>query len=138
MKKQFKQTLYVALSALSVAVLAGAQHAAVQTGDPLTKPEGAAPAEELADGTFTGEAAYLATGPVQVTIEVADGRIVDVQATYPTGNRHSHALNTSAVIELREATLASQDAELDLVTGATFTSLRYIDSLQSALDQARP
>ena len=138
MKKQFRKPLYAALSALSVAVLVGAQHAATREGDPLAAPDGVAPGKDLADGTFTGEPAYLATGPVQVTIEVSDGRIVDVQATYPTGNRHSHALNTSAVIQLREATLASQDAELDLVTGATFTSVSYIDSLQSALDQAHP
>ena len=138
MKKQFKKTLYVALSALSVAVLVGAQQAALREGDPLVKPEGAEPSKDLVDGTFTGEPAHLATGPVQVTIEVADGRIVDVQATYPTGNRHSHALNTPAVVQLREATLASQDAELDLVTGATFTSVSYLTSLQSALDQAHP
>ncbi len=136
--KNFKKPLYVALGALSVAVLGASQVAALQQGDPLTAPDGATPAKDLADGTFTGEPAYLATGPVQVTIEVDGGRIVDVSATYPTGNRHSHALNTPAVVQLREATLASQDAELDLVTGATFTSLMYMESLQSALDLARP
>lgn len=138
MKTSLKKPLYITLSAVSLAALAGAQVAAAQGGDPLSVPDDATPGTTLADGTFTGVPAYLATGPVQVTIKVSDGRIVHAEATYPTANRHSHALNTPAVIQLREATLASQDADLDLVTGATFTSMSYMESLQSALDQARP
>jgi uncharacterized protein with FMN-binding domain len=37
---------------------------------------------------------------------------------------------------LRSEALQAQSAQIDLVSGATYTSMAYAQSLQSALDQA--
>lgn len=89
----------------------------------------------LADGTFKGKGVANPYGTVQVSIRVDGGRITAAEATYPTtGN--SGAINPNAVAQLKQETLKAQSAEIDAVSGATFTSKSYVESLQAALDAA--
>jgi uncharacterized protein with FMN-binding domain len=99
----------------------------------------AAPATSgLVDGTYQGTTASTRWGPVQVQITVAGGRITDAQAVdYPTGNSTDERINSYAIPTLNSEVLDAQDAQIDMVSGATVTSGGYIDSLQSALDQAQ-
>jgi uncharacterized protein with FMN-binding domain len=60
---------------------------------------------------------------------------VAADASYPTAN-NSGTINPPAIAQLKEATLQAQSAEVDAVSGATFTSESYIKSLQAALDEA--
>lgn len=91
-----------------------------------------------ANGTFTGSAADTRWGPVQTRITVANGRITAVDVVeYPTGNPKDREINADAVPALVDETIRAQDAEIDMVSGATVTSTGYLESLQSALDQAR-
>ena len=102
-------------------------------------PSGAAPAATsgLTDGTFTGSATNTRYGPVQVQITVTGGKIVDVQAVeYPTDNSRDRQINERAIPQLVSETLNAQSADIHLVSGATYTSQGYRDSLQSAIDQA--
>ena len=102
-------------------------------------PSGAAPAATsgLTDGTFTGSATNTRYGPVQVQITVTGGKIVDVQAVeYPTDNSRDRQINERASPQLVSETLNAQSADIHLVSGATYTSQGYRDSLQSAIDQA--
>lgn len=102
-------------------------------------PSGAAPAATsgLTDGTFTGSATNTRYGPVQVQITVTGGKIVDVQAVeYPTDNSRDRQINERAIPQLVSETLNAQSADIHLVSGATYTSQGYLDSLQSAIDQA--
>lgn len=102
-------------------------------------PSGAAPAATsgLTDGTFTGSATNARYGPVQVQITVTGGKIVDVQAVeYPTDNSRDRQINERAIPQLVSETLNAQSADIHLVSGATYTSQGYLDSLQSAIDQA--
>ena len=87
--------------------------------------------------TVTGEAADTRWGPVQVQLTVTDGEITDVEVVeYPDGNRKDQQINARALPVLVQATLDAQSADVDMVSGATVTSEGYLESLQSALDQA--
>ncbi len=91
----------------------------------------------LKDGTYTGSAVNTRYGPVQVQITVSGGQITDAQATeYPDSNGRDQRINERAVPILVSETLSSQSASIDFVSGATYTSNGYQQSLQSALDQA--
>jgi len=75
-------------------------------------------------------------GPVQVAIVVENGVLVDVAALQlPGGNRESDSINSYAAPLLEEMALQAQSAQIDVVSGATFTSAAYAQSLQAALDQ---
>ncbi|WP_370961606.1 FMN-binding protein [Amycolatopsis sp. cg9] len=88
-------------------------------------------------GTFTGDAADTRYGPVQVRITVAGGKITDAQAVeYPQESGRDVRINSEAVPELNQEALQAQSAQIDTVTGATYTSEGYRQSLQSAIDQA--
>jgi uncharacterized protein with FMN-binding domain len=97
----------------------------------------ATPGSGGGDGTFTGEAADTRYGPVQVRITVAGGRITDAQAVdYPQESGRDVRINSAAVPELNQETLQAQSAQIDTVSGATYTSEGYQQSLQSAIDAA--
>jgi uncharacterized protein with FMN-binding domain len=98
---------------------------------------GAAAADDtgLKDGTYRGAGAKNPYGTVQVSIKVTGGKIVAADATYPT-SADSGRINPPAVAKLKQSTLRAQSADVDAVSGATFTSESYAKSLQAALDQA--
>ena len=88
-------------------------------------------------GTVTGTAADTRWGPVQVRVTLAGGRITAVDVVQqPDGNGRDREINADAVPELVQETLTAQSADIDMVSGATVTSDGYVESLQSALDQA--
>ena len=87
--------------------------------------------------TVTGDTAQTQWGPVQVRITVKNGKITDVTAVQsPSDNPRDQEINSYALPELRREVLAAQSAKIDTVSGATYTSDGYRQSLQSALDSA--
>jgi uncharacterized protein with FMN-binding domain len=87
--------------------------------------------------TYTGDAASTKYGPVQVEITVANGTVTDVSVIdYPSNNGKDQQINARALPVLVQETLDAQSADIDMVSGATYTSDGYTESLQSALDQA--
>ena len=87
--------------------------------------------------TVTGDAASTRWGPVQVQLTVTDGTITDVEVVeYPSDNGKDQQINARALPVLVQETLDAQSADIDMVSGATVTSDGYVESLQSALDQA--
>ncbi|MFJ9586743.1 FMN-binding protein [Streptomyces acidicola] len=90
-----------------------------------------------ATGTRTaiGDAAQTRYGPVQVRVTVKDGRLTDVTAvTYPQSSPRDQRINGYAIPRLGSEALSAQSADIDAVSGATYTSEGYHQSLQSALD----
>ena len=86
--------------------------------------------------TATGNAYQFRFGIVQVAVTVEGDQIVDVQALQmPDGDRHSASISQQVEPMLRESALAVDSANIDIVSGATYTSTAYAYSLQSALDQ---
>ena len=75
-------------------------------------------------------------GDVQVAITVDGSDIVDVETlAIPDGDRRSLRLSERAEPVLRTQAIVTDSAAVDVVSGATFTSEAYAQSLQSALDQ---
>jgi uncharacterized protein with FMN-binding domain len=101
-------------------------------------PAPAAPAAPAGvSGTFTGGTAQTAYGPVQVQIVVQNNTITSANAIkYPTGNSHDIAIAQYAVPVLNREAVQAQSANISMVSGATYTSSGYIQSLQSALSAA--
>jgi uncharacterized protein with FMN-binding domain len=87
--------------------------------------------------TINGAAADTRYGPVQVQIKVQGSRIISSNAiVYPTNERRDREINDSAVPQLNDETVQAQSANIDTVSGATYTSDGYRQSLQSAIDAA--
>jgi uncharacterized protein with FMN-binding domain len=99
-------------------------------------PAAAAPKNGLKNGTFKGKGSTNPYGTIQVSIKIENGEITAADATYPTtGN--SATINPPAVKQLKESTLEEQSADVAAVSGATYTSQSYQESLQAALDAAK-
>jgi len=97
----------------------------------------ASPSSAATSGTVTGTAADTRWGPVQVQLTVANGSITNVSVVeYPDSNGRDQEINAQALPILIQETLKAQSANIDMVSGATYTSDGYLTSLQSALDQA--
>jgi uncharacterized protein with FMN-binding domain len=87
--------------------------------------------------TVTGSVVQTQWGPVQVQITVRGGTITAVKVLqYPSGNPRDVEIANYALPILIKETTQNQSAQIDMVSGATFTSDGYVQSLQSALDQA--
>jgi uncharacterized protein with FMN-binding domain len=92
----------------------------------------------MMDGSYLGAVVTNPFGPVQVRVDVRGGRLVDVVAVrLPTAAARGIEIGMRAAPALREQALERQSADLDTVSGATYTSDGYRRSLQSALDAAR-
>jgi uncharacterized protein with FMN-binding domain len=87
--------------------------------------------------TVNGAPADTQYGPVQVQISIRSGRIIRADAIdYPQGGSRDREINSYAIPQLDQETLDAQSANIDTVSGATYTSDGYRQSLQSALDAA--
>ena len=97
---------------------------------PTTHPVGA-------NGTFDGDPFDNQYGTVQVQVTMQNGHIVAVTALQmPFEHSRSQFISQQAEPLLRQEALQAQSARIDLISGATYTSQGYAQSLQSALDRA--
>jgi len=109
---------------------------------PSSTPSGGSGASGSGSGissakTVTGDAADTIYGPVQVQITVKNGKLTAANATmYPTETPRDAQINAFAIPQLEQETVAAGNANIDAVSGATYTSNGYITSLQSALSKA--
>jgi uncharacterized protein with FMN-binding domain len=95
-------------------------------------------ANALTDGNYTGSQETTPFGDLKISIIVENGKISDITfITLPEDDNHSASLNRQASTKLESQTIAAQSADIDGVSGATYTSDAYIESLQSAIDQAK-
>ena len=91
-----------------------------------------------ADGSYTGTATDAYYGTVQVKAIISGGKIADVQfLQYPSDRSTSVRVNTQAMPLLTQEAIAAQNANVDIVSGATATSQAFQISLASALTQAK-
>lgn len=92
----------------------------------------------LVDGTYAGQSVRTRFGPVQVSLTVSGGAISAVDVVqYPDTNSRDRQINERAIPQLVSETLDAQSADIHMVSGATYTSDGYLQSLQSAIDQAQ-
>jgi len=89
-----------------------------------------------ASGSAVGSAVYNGFGQVQVKVTVSGGKITNVVAVQlPNGDPQSASINSYAAPQLAQQAMAAQSAHINGVSGATYTSQAYAQSLQSALTQ---
>ena len=87
--------------------------------------------------TVSGPAISTRYGIVQVQLTILGGKITAAQAVQaPGATPRDRQISAYAVPILDRQAVAAQSAHIDGVTGATETSGGYLDSLQSAIDQA--
>ena len=90
------------------------------------------------NGQYTGDTVDAFYGNVQVQTTVQNGKITDVQfLQYPNDRMTSRMINMQAMPMLKQEVIQAQNANVDIVSGATDTSQAFIQSLTSALNQAK-
>ncbi|MDH6432933.1 uncharacterized protein with FMN-binding domain [Streptomyces sp. SAI-144] len=86
--------------------------------------------------TVTGAVSQTQYGPVQVRITVSGGKITNAEAVQAPKGGESDQKTALSIPKLNQEAVAAGSADIDSVSGATYTSEGYKKSLQSALDQA--
>ncbi len=146
-------TFYVIYQRLSLTFAPATQEIAVNGNtSPATSPSASVPTSVssplpasshtsntgLKDGQYTGDTIDAYYGNVQVQVAISGGKITDVQfLDYPHDRRTSIEINTQAMPDLKQEAITAQNSQVDIVSGATQTSLAFRQSLQSALDKAK-
>jgi uncharacterized protein with FMN-binding domain len=137
-------------SGSGVALLPARSQPSASSTPPAVTPSGAPPSggrtpaatatpgvTGLKSGSFTGKDFPNFYGDVQVQVIVSGGKITDVKALqYPTDRPQSAYISSVAIPYLHDEVLKAQSAQIDIISGATFTSDSYAQSLRSALAQA--
>jgi uncharacterized protein with FMN-binding domain len=87
-------------------------------------------------GTFDGSPYDNPYGTMQVAAVLRNGKLTDIKVLQETDGGRSHQIDAAAIPVLRSQALSKHSANINVVSGATFTSQGYAQSLQSALDKA--
>jgi uncharacterized protein with FMN-binding domain len=93
---------------------------------------------QYTDGTYTGSLADAIYGKLQVTVTISNGMITNVTfPVYPNSPGHTSQVSASALPQLEQEAIASQSANVNIVSGATQDSQAFQQSLAAALAQAK-
>jgi uncharacterized protein with FMN-binding domain len=96
-----------------------------------------APTGSLKDGTYDGDAIKFKYGTAQVEIVVSGGVITEVKALkLPTAGGYTKRVTTFFQTDIPARVVADQGWKISNISGATYTSRAYSQSLQSAINQA--
>jgi len=107
-----------------------------QSSPIITQP--AQPHGQYKDGSYVGDPADAFYGTVQVKAVVSGGQLADVQfLNYPQDRSRSVSISNRAMPQLTQEAISAQSAQVDTVSGATATSGAFVQSLASALAQAK-
>lgn len=105
--------------------------------EPVTLPTTSTTRTLYKNGTYIGKVADAYYGNLQVQAVVENGVLADVRfLQYPSDRRTSEQINERAMPQLRQEALTIQHADVDVVSGATDSSMAFKDSLADALIQA--
>lgn len=107
-------------------------------GTPPANGSSTVTAGQYKDGTYTGATADAFYGNLQVAAVIQGGKLTDVQLLqYPQDPGHTAEVNAMALPELQQEAIATQSAQVNVVSGATQTSHAFQQSLAGALAQAQ-
>ena len=125
-----------ATASTASAASSAAQSAGTSSGTTGGTGTGAAGTGAGVSGTATGDSIATRYGNAQVRVTVKDGKIVQIDALQLQANDpRSVQISSTAAPILQQEALAAQTAGVDAVSGATYTSASYTQSVQSALDK---
>jgi len=95
-----------------------------------------APTGTTATRSATGSDIQYRYGDIQLEVTASGSKITDISIVKDgSDDGHSFQINSQAVPILQSESLSAQSAQIDGVSGATYTSAAYVQSLQSALDK---
>jgi len=110
------------------------------SGSPSSSPSptpSPSPSPTGANGTFTGSDFPNRFGDVQVKVIISNGHITDVQPIQmPQDRAQSAYISQVAGPMLHDEVIQAQSAQIDIISGATYTSQSYAQSVESALQKA--
>ncbi|MCX4913129.1 MULTISPECIES: FMN-binding protein [unclassified Streptomyces] len=131
-------SLVVLLLTLKPHQLPATSGAAPRSSTPSSSGTSTGTASGAATGTFTGDPVDTQYGTVQVAVTLAKGKLTAVKVLQaPDQNGRDQQIASYSLPRLTQEAIGAQSAHIDAVSGASYTSQGYIQSLQSALDQAR-
>ena len=97
-----------------------------------------APAGPSAVRSAVGPSEQFGYGVLDVQVAASGSRITDVSVPLlQTAEPTSEQISTEAIAMLRAEALSAQSGRIDAISGATYTSEAYIQSLQAAIDKLR-
>jgi len=108
-----------------------------------TKAPTKAPTKTAGTKTVTGSSVpvtegFRTFGNVQVQVTVSNGKITKLVAVdYPNGDPRSYEISRYSIPVLGQEVLSAQGTSIDIVSGATYTTEAYAQSVQAALDKAK-
>ena len=129
-----------ALAVTAVAVVLLARYETRPPAEPPPEPRRAAAPARPAPGVKVGTGPLLSSpfSSIQVRAELTGGRLTGVHTLSLTGaDAHTEAINARAEPLLRAAALRAGSADVDVVSGATYTSQSWRESLRAAIRDAR-
>lgn len=95
----------------------------------------AAPATAVS-GTIAGKTIQTRWGPIQLSASVESGKIISIDAIQvPANDGRSQQISSYSIPLLTDQAIAAQSSSIQGVSGATYTTQGYKQSLQSILDQ---
>ena len=138
--------LFKPLNTSTVASASAADDGASSSGSSSSSDPGSTPSSSTSsssssssakDGTYTGTAETTRFGTTQVAVTISGGKITEVRTVQlNSAEPRSVQISESAAPMLRSEVLSKQTAAVDTISGATYTTVQYEASLQSALDKA--
>ena len=104
---------------------------------PAVSPTPSSNGSSYKSGSFTGQDVTTRFGDIQVQVVVSGGKITAVKALQlPYDRPRSQEISQYVGPALQDEVVQAQSANIDTISGATYTSDAYAQSVQSALDQA--
>lgn len=89
------------------------------------------------NGVYNGSVANAYYGNVQILVDVQKGKIITVKfLQYPNLDSTSVLIAQQVMPYLQKEAIHAQNANVSIITGATYTSQAFIQSLSSALQKA--
>lgn len=113
------------------------QNTATSSTPSTPTPTNPTPSSQYKDGTYTGSVANAYYGNVQVQAIIQNGKITTVNFLQsPNENPNSIYVNQQAIPYLKQEAVQAQSSKVSAISGATFTSQAFVQSLSNALSQA--
>lgn len=103
---------------------------------PAATTEAVVAAPATTSGTINGKTIQTRFGPIQLSATVANGQLTSIKALQvPSNDGRSLQISNYSIPQLTDQAISAQSASIQGVSGATYTTQGYKQSLQSILDQ---
>jgi uncharacterized protein with FMN-binding domain len=108
------------------------------TASPTPRATAGVSTKTVTGASFTVSEGFRTFGSVQVKVTLVNGKITKLEAIdYPNNDPRSSEISQYSIPVLAKEVLAAQGTHINVVSGATYTSEAYAQSVQAAIDSAK-